>query len=143
MTRILKTLTTVSLGALLVTGVACQDRETEEALNTCRNDLSNEQKKEASQQTAINEFKTQLAAAQAKIADLTKESSGTARNGKAGKAMEEKGKGSEVKKAEGAKPENEKAAAKAEKTEKMGKMGKMGKIGKMEKKEEKKEEAAK
>jgi hypothetical protein len=142
MTRILKTLTTVSLGALLLTSVACQDKETEEALNTCRNDLSNEQKKEASQQTTIDELKAQLAAAQAKIADLTKESE-TAKNGKAGKAMEEKGEGGGAKKAEGAKPENEKAATKAEKMEKMGKKGKMEKMEKMEKKEEKKGEAAK
>lgn len=95
MTRTLKTLMTLCLGALLFTSVACENKETEEALKTCKNDLSNELKKGAAQQAALNEAKSQLAVAQAKVAELTKVAEAP-KNGKA----EEKGKAGETKKSD-------------------------------------------
>ena len=91
MSRTFKTLTTVCLGALLLTTVACEDKETQEALKTCKNDLSSAQKTEAAQMTSINDLKAQLASAQAKIGEMTKEAD-MAKNAKGGKPADDKAK---------------------------------------------------
>jgi hypothetical protein len=107
MTRTLKTLMAVCLGAFLLTGVACENKETEAALKTCKNDLGNEQKKATDQQTTINNLKAQLATAQTKIEELSK----TAATAK----PDEKAKAGEAKKeepAKAAKNENKKGKKK-------------------------------
>jgi hypothetical protein len=111
MTQLLKTLMTVCLGALLFATAGCEDKQAQEALNTCKNDLTNEQKLNASHTRTINDLKSHLAEAQTKVQELSKESE-SAKTGKTGKAMEEKGKAGEEKKAEHAK------AGKAEKKDK-------------------------
>jgi hypothetical protein len=105
MTRTMKTLATLFLGSLLFTSVACENKETEEALKTCRNDLGNEQKRGAGLQSTLNDVKSQLAAAQTKVAELSKAAEAP-KNGK----PEERAKGAESKKPE--------QAAKGEKMEK-------------------------
>jgi uncharacterized protein YlxW (UPF0749 family) len=97
MIRIVKMLTTVCLGALLLTSAGCEDKETQEALKTCKNDLSGEQQKAATQLATINDLKTQLAQAQAKVTELTKEGEGKA--DEKGKAAEKKGEAKAGKKA--------------------------------------------
>jgi hypothetical protein len=114
MTQLFKTLMTVCLGALLFTSAGCEDKEAQEALKTCKNDLANEQKLATSQTGTINELKSQLAQAQAKVQELTKDNE-AAKTGKNGKAMEEKGKAGEDKKAE------DKEAKKADKADKKDK----------------------
>jgi len=111
MTQLFKTLMMVCLGALLFTGVGCEDKEAQEALKTCKNDLTNEQKLASSQTSTINELKSQLAQAQAKVQELSKEGE-SAKTGKSGKAMEEKAKAGEEKKAEPAKADQKGKAEK-------------------------------
>ncbi len=101
MTRTLKAIGIGGFVALSLTSVACEDKDTQQALKSCRDDVSNHQKQEASQLATISDLKSQLAKAQAKVDELTKES-------------EEKGKASEVKKAEASK-EGNKAEKKAKK----------------------------
>jgi TolA-binding protein len=119
MTRTFKTLATACLGAaFLFTGAACEDKETSEALQTCRTDLATLQKTAAAQTTTINQLKAQLAEAQGKVEELSKAGE-PAQTGKNAKATEEKGKGGEAKKGESAKAEPKgKEGAKQEKTEK-------------------------
>lgn len=113
MTPVFKTLMTVCLGALLFTSAGCEDKVAQETLKTCKNDLVNEQKLVASQSLTITELKSQLAQAQAKIEETSKESD-AAKAGKNGKAMEEKAKAGEEKKAEPAKGEKKDKKAKKE-----------------------------
>ncbi len=108
MTRTLKTLATVCLGAFLLVSAGCEDKESQEALKTCRNDLSNVQKNLATQTTSANDLKAQLAQAEAKIEELTKASEG-GKEAKAGKASEPKAKSAEAKKAEPSKAEKKSA----------------------------------
>ena len=91
MTRTLKTLTTVCLGAFLLAGVGCEDKETQEALKTCRDDLTNVQKNLATQTAEVNSLKAQLAQAEAKAQEMAKGEE-EAKSGKGGKATAEKGK---------------------------------------------------
>ncbi len=72
MTRTLKTIMAVCLGTFLLTSTACENKETEAALKTCKSDLANGQKVATDQQTTINNLKGQLAAAQAKIDEMNK-----------------------------------------------------------------------
>ena len=121
MTRTLKTLMTVFFGALLLSSTACEDKETQDALKTCKNDLGNEQKLSTSQRATIESLKSELAQAQAKVQEMTTESE-AAKTGKGGKAMEEKSKAgeaktAEAKKTEPAKPEKKGKAAKKDKKE--------------------------
>jgi multidrug resistance efflux pump len=108
MTRTLKTLANVCLGALLFTSAGCEDKESQEALKTCRNDLGAEQKTATSQRATIDNLKAQLAQAEAKVQELTKASE-SAKPGKGSKTVEEKGKTEEAKKAEPAKAEKKAA----------------------------------
>jgi hypothetical protein len=123
MTHAFKMLTAVFAGTLLLSGAACENKETDEALRACRNDLAGEQQKGTSQQTTISQLKSDLATAQTKIADLTKEAE-AAKNGKAGKGhkgMEEKVTGAEKKEGAAAKPAKDQASAKTEKKDKKAK----------------------
>jgi hypothetical protein len=113
MTRTLTTLMTVCLGAFLLAGAGCEDKQAQEALKTCKNDLGNEQKLVASQAATINELKSQLAQAQAKAQEMTKDME-SGKTGKNGKAMEGKAKAAEAKKAEPAKAEKREEAEKKE-----------------------------
>lgn len=72
MTRTLNAIMAVCLGTFLLTSGACENKETEAALTTCKSDLGNEQKKAIDQQTTINNLKAQLASAQTKIDEMTK-----------------------------------------------------------------------
>jgi tRNA isopentenyl-2-thiomethyl-A-37 hydroxylase MiaE len=109
MTPLFKTLMTVCLGALLLTSTGCEDKAAQEALKTCT-DLINEQKLVASESLTISELKAQLAQAQAKMEETSKES-----GAKSGKAMEEKAKAGEEKKAEPVKGEKKDKEAKQDK----------------------------
>jgi septal ring factor EnvC (AmiA/AmiB activator) len=104
MTRTLKTLVTVCLGAFLLTSAGCEDKESQEALKTCRNDMGNVQKSLANETATANELKAKLAQAEAKVQELTKASE-AGKEAKGGKASEEKAKSSEAKKSESAKTE--------------------------------------
>jgi uncharacterized membrane-anchored protein YhcB (DUF1043 family) len=104
MTRTLKTLTTVCLGAFLLTSAGCEDKETQEALKTCKNDMSNVQKSLASQTATANELKAKLAQSEEKVQELTKAAE-AGKEGKGTKASEEKAKSAEAKKSESAKTE--------------------------------------
>ena len=97
MTRALKTLSTLCLGAFLLTSAGCEDKESQEALKTCRNDLSNVQKSLASQTANANDLKAKLAQAEAKVQEVTKATE-AGKEGKGGKASEEKAKSAEAKK---------------------------------------------
>jgi septal ring factor EnvC (AmiA/AmiB activator) len=108
MTRTLKTLATLCLGAFLLASAGCEDKETQEALKTCKNDLGNVQKSLASQMATTNDLKTQLAQAEAKVQELTKAAE-LGKEGKGSKASEQKAKSAEAKKAEPAKPEKKSA----------------------------------
>jgi len=110
MTPLFKTLMTVCLGALLLTSTGCEDKAAQEALKTCKNDLINEQKLVASESLTISELKAQLAQAQAKMEETSKES-----GAKSGKAMEEKAKAGEEKNAEPVKGEKKDKEAKQDK----------------------------
>ncbi len=101
MTRTFKTLATIGLGVLLLTGAACEDQETQDALKTCKSDLSNVQKTLATQTPTMNTLKAQLAQAEAKVQELTKEKE--AMNPAKGGKAEEKAKAGEAKKPEAAK----------------------------------------
>jgi hypothetical protein len=116
MTRTLTTLMTVCLGAFLLAGAGCEDKAAQAALKTCKNDLGNEQKLAASQTTTINDLKSQLAQAQAKAAEMSKEME-AAKAGKHGKATDEKDKAGETKQAKPAKAEEKEKAEKKEKKE--------------------------
>jgi tRNA isopentenyl-2-thiomethyl-A-37 hydroxylase MiaE len=109
MTPLFKSLMTVCLGALLLTSTGCEDKAAQEALKTCT-DLINEQKLVASESLTISELKAQLAQAQAKMEETSKES-----GAKSGKAMEEKAKAGEEKKAEPVKGEKKDKEAKQDK----------------------------
>jgi hypothetical protein len=98
MGRTLRTIMAVCLGALALTGTACENKETEAALKTCKSDLGNEQKKATDQQNTINDLKAQLAKAQARIDEMNKAAP------QAGKP-DEKAKAGEAKKENAAKGE--------------------------------------
>jgi len=92
MTRTFKILTTMCLGALVFTGVACQDIQTKNALTACKTELGNEQKKVLDQQAAIDAMKTQLVQAGAKIDELSKAVEAAKAAVAPEKPVEEKGK---------------------------------------------------
>jgi len=102
MTRTLKTLATVCLGAFLLASAGCEDKETQEVLKTCKNDLGNVQKSIASQTAITNDLKAKLAQAEEKVQELTKTAE-SGKEGKGAKASDEKAKSAEEKKAEPAK----------------------------------------
>jgi hypothetical protein len=100
MTRTLKILTTVCLAAFALTGAACEDVQTKNALNACKTELGNEQKKGADQVAALDALKAQLAQAAAKIDELGKaaEAARAAVAVKEEKPVEPTGKAAEAKK---------------------------------------------
>jgi chromosome segregation ATPase len=104
MTRTLEILATVCLGAFLLTTAGCEDKESQEALKTCKNDLGNVQKSLASQTATVNDLKAKLTQAEEKVQELTKTAE-AGKDGKGAKSSEEKAKSAEAKKAEPAKTE--------------------------------------
>lgn len=104
MTRTLKPLATVCLGAFLLASAGCEDKATQEALKTCKNDLSDVQKNLATQTGSVNDLKAQLAQAEEKVQELTKASE-AGKDAKGDKAAELKAKPTEGKKAEPSKTE--------------------------------------
>jgi hypothetical protein len=101
MTRTFKILMTTCLGALVFTGVACQDVQTKNALTACKTELGNEQKKVIDQQAAIDAMKTQLVQAGAKIDELSKAVEAAKAAVAPEKPAEEKGKPATGKAADG------------------------------------------
>jgi ATP/maltotriose-dependent transcriptional regulator MalT len=89
MTRTLNTMMAVCLGTILLTSAACENKETEAALKTCKSDLGNEQKRANDQQTTINALKAQLATAQTKLDEMTKAAAKPDEKAKAGEAKKD------------------------------------------------------
>jgi len=108
MTRTFKTLVTVCLGAFLLTSAGCEDKEAQEALKTCKSEVTGLQKSVASQVPTISGLRAQLAQSEAKVQELTKEID-TSKAGKGGKTSEDKAKVAEAKKPEAAKAEKKAA----------------------------------
>ena len=89
MTRTFKTLVTVCLGAFLLTSAGCEDKEAQEALKTCKSEVTGLQKSVASQVPTISGLRAQLAQSEAKVQELTKEID-TSKAGKGGKVKSRK-----------------------------------------------------
>jgi exonuclease VII small subunit len=85
MTPKFSALMSLVLGATLLVGAGCEDEAGKAALNTCSTSLQNAQKSSAAQTTAMNQLKADLAQAQAKVEELTKEKE-QLKNPKMGKA---------------------------------------------------------
>ena len=85
MTRKFSTLMSLLLGATLLVSAGCEDEAGKAALNTCNTSLENAQKSSAAQTTTVNQLKADLAQAQAKVQELTKENE-QLKNPKTGKA---------------------------------------------------------
>ena len=85
MNRKLSALMSLVLGATLLVGAGCEDEAGKAALNTCNTSLQNAQKSSAAQTTSMNQMKADLAQAQAKVQELTKENE-QLKNPKTGKA---------------------------------------------------------
>jgi hypothetical protein len=97
MTRLQKTLAIVALGGLLLTSAACEDKETQQALQTCRNDLSGLRTSLANQNATIKDLRAQLASAPLKAEELAK-AGDMAKGGRGDKAMVGKTKSAEPRK---------------------------------------------
>jgi hypothetical protein len=72
MTRTLKLVTLVVLGAWLLTNTSCDDKVCNDALQTCKKEATEQRKESASNLAKLAELKTQLATAEAKVDSLTK-----------------------------------------------------------------------
>ncbi len=102
MTRTLKLMTLGALSAWLLATTGCEDKVCKEQLQTCKKESSEQGKECAGNLSKIQELKTQLADAQSKVDNLTKENDELKKaaeaaakpKGKAGKA----GKGKHKKK---------------------------------------------
>jgi hypothetical protein len=73
MTRTLKLVTLGVLGAWLLTSTSCDDKVCNDALQTSKKEATEQRKESASNLAKLAELKTQLAAAEAKVDNLTKE----------------------------------------------------------------------
>jgi len=73
MTRTLSTLMSVGFGTLLLVSAGCEDKATKEALATCNTKYQDLQKTSSAQMASLAQTKTELAQAQAKVQELTKE----------------------------------------------------------------------
>jgi chromosome segregation ATPase len=76
MTRVFKLMTLGALGAWLMTSTGCEDKVCQEALQTCKKDSTDQRKECAGNMAKLQELKTELADAQAKLDSLTKENEG-------------------------------------------------------------------
>lgn len=85
MTRKFSALMSLALGATLLASAGCEDEASKAALNTCNTSLQNAQKSSAAQTTTVNQLKADLAQAQAKVQELSKENE-QLKNPKTGKA---------------------------------------------------------
>jgi large subunit ribosomal protein L29 len=113
MTRLGTGLVSACLGVFLFATSGCEDKQCQDSLSSCRNEMSNLQKTSATQETQMKALKDQLAQSQAKIQELTTELE-SQKGGKGAGAKEEKGKAAE----KDAKAEPAKTEKKAEKPEK-------------------------
>jgi chromosome segregation ATPase len=108
MTRTTSVLGLVFLGTFLLAG--CEDRVCQEALNGCRSQLTEQQAVVTKHVATINDLKVQLAQAETKVQDLSKEID-TVKGGKGAKGGEQK---KAEAKAPGTQAEKKEPAAKTE-----------------------------
>jgi uncharacterized protein YlxW (UPF0749 family) len=73
MTRTFKLMTMGVFCAWLLTSTGCEDKVCQDALLSCKKDSTAQRKEAAAQMATISEIKSQLASAQAKVENLTKE----------------------------------------------------------------------
>ena len=73
MTRKLSTFLSLVFGAVLFVGAGCEDTATKAALATCNTNYENLQKSSSAQSGSLSQTKAELAQAQAKVQELTKE----------------------------------------------------------------------
>ncbi len=73
MIRKLSTFISVVFGALLLLGAGCEDKAAKQALGTCNTNLQDLQKTSSAQATSLTQMKAELAQAQARLQELTKE----------------------------------------------------------------------
>jgi hypothetical protein len=73
MTRTFKLMTLGALSAWLLATTGCEDKVCKEQLQTCKKESSDQGKECASNLAKMQELKTQLADAQGKVDNLTKE----------------------------------------------------------------------
>jgi TolA-binding protein len=107
MNRLSMVLAPACLGAFLLVGAGCEDKQCQDSLNASKTEVTNLQKAVADHQRAMNDLKAQLAQSQSKVEELTKENEAF-KGGKGTKAKDEKAKPAEEKKAEPAKAEHHK-----------------------------------
>jgi peptidoglycan hydrolase CwlO-like protein len=98
MTRTFKLVTLGVLGAWLLTNTSCEDKVCNDALLTCKKAATEQRKECASNSAKLTELKTQLAATQAKVDNLTKENDDLKAQSEAAQAkVKVKGKGGKAK----------------------------------------------
>lgn len=73
MTRMFRTMAVGALGAWLLTSTGCEDKVCQGNLQTCKKDSEQQRKECSANLEKIQELKTQLADAQAKVDSLGKE----------------------------------------------------------------------
>lgn len=73
MTRMFRTMAIGALGAWLLTSTGCEDKVCQGNLQTCKKDADQQRKECSTNLEKIQELKTQLAEAQAKVDSLGKE----------------------------------------------------------------------
>jgi peptidoglycan hydrolase CwlO-like protein len=73
MSRTFKLMTLGALSAWLLMSVGCEDKVCKEALSTCKKESTDQRKECAGNLAKIQELKTELADAQAKVETLNKE----------------------------------------------------------------------
>jgi len=94
MTRTFKLLTCGVLGAWLLATTSCEDKVCNDALQTCKKEATEQRKECAANLAKLAEVKTELAATQAKIDNLTKENDELKAKNEAGEGKaKSKGKG--------------------------------------------------
>ena len=73
MTRTLSALMSLVLGAAFFVTAGCEDEASKASLKTCNSSLESLQKSSSAQTASVNQLKADLAQAQAKVQELTKE----------------------------------------------------------------------
>ncbi len=98
MTRTLKLVTLVVLGAWLMTTTSCEDKVCNDALQTCKKEATEQRRECTTNLAKLTELKTQLADAESKVASLTKENDEFKAKSEAAEAKAKgKGKGGKAK----------------------------------------------
>jgi hypothetical protein len=96
MTRTLKLMTLGALSGWLMMSTGCEDKVCKDALSTCKKESTDQRKECAANLGKIQELKTELADAQAKVGSLSKENDEL--KAKAEDASKSKGKATKGKK---------------------------------------------